>query len=337
MDPDGGWVHLAIGAAIGGVANVWQNRKNIGNFLQGLGYFGIGAAAGALSAAIGNGVGAVLAGQSFTAGMVGTSAANAAVASLSGFTNGFLMGAASGTVGGFGTGFGNSLMQGNATGAALANGGLQGLIGGATGGLTGGLALGTKALFQGKSFWDGAHIVAVNNTVLGENVQMSRLAPVRQNSPLNCGPANGEFWDDYTGLANRDQNVLRGIMGGGDQAVNPVDFMRRIGYPADRALQANPIQIAGHLNRGGFGALSLTTGEPSLNHMVTPWRIVRQTTTRSYTWKADRIRSLYSIFGMNPANGTSGLIKTVSMNAFRQYQWFPTWPSAFLRRLIWVR
>jgi hypothetical protein len=208
-------------------------------------------------------------------------------------------------------------------------------VGGTTGGLAGGLTLGTKALFQNKSFWDGAHSVTSADRILGENTPMSRLAAVRQNSSTNCGPANGEFWDDYTGLANRDQNFYRALMGGGDQAVNPVDFMGRIGYPADGAFQARAHAIGAHLNRGGFGALSLTTEQANINHMVTPWRIVSHTTTRLYAWKPPHVNVSYSIFGMDPASGTSGLIRTVSARTFNRYQWFPTWSAAFLKWLRW--
>ena len=52
VDEDGEFIHLIIGAVVGGTINVIANWKKIdGNFWKGLGYFGVGAAAGTLSAA----------------------------------------------------------------------------------------------------------------------------------------------------------------------------------------------------------------------------------------------------------------------------------------------
>jgi hypothetical protein len=51
-----------------------MNAGNIDNFWQGLGYFGIGALAGAASAGIGAGVNVAMAGGTFGAGFMGTAA-----------------------------------------------------------------------------------------------------------------------------------------------------------------------------------------------------------------------------------------------------------------------
>ena len=73
MDPDGEWVHLLIGAIVGGVIN-WAVHGAEFSW-KGLGYFAIGAVAGALSAGIGAGVGVAVQGGSFGAGFIGTSTA----------------------------------------------------------------------------------------------------------------------------------------------------------------------------------------------------------------------------------------------------------------------
>ncbi|MCK9207461.1 MAG: FG-GAP-like repeat-containing protein, partial [Salinivirgaceae bacterium] len=52
-DPDGEFWHIVIGAAIGGVINLAMNWDNIDNFGEGLAAFGVGAGAGALTAATG--------------------------------------------------------------------------------------------------------------------------------------------------------------------------------------------------------------------------------------------------------------------------------------------
>ena len=54
-DPDGEFFHLIIGAIVGGTINLIMNSSKVDNFWQGLGYFGVGAVAGALSAGIGSG------------------------------------------------------------------------------------------------------------------------------------------------------------------------------------------------------------------------------------------------------------------------------------------
>jgi hypothetical protein len=74
-DPDGQWVHLLVGALVGGTIN-WAVHGAEFN-AKGLLAFGIGAAVGALSAGVGAGVGAALAGNAaagggFAAGFIGT-------------------------------------------------------------------------------------------------------------------------------------------------------------------------------------------------------------------------------------------------------------------------
>lgn len=50
-DEDGEWVHIVVGAVVGGVINLATNWNNLDNFGEGLASFGIGAATGALTAA----------------------------------------------------------------------------------------------------------------------------------------------------------------------------------------------------------------------------------------------------------------------------------------------
>jgi len=56
-DPDGEVAHIIIGAAVGGVLNLAMNWDNIDNFWEGAAAFGIGAGAGALTAATGGATG----------------------------------------------------------------------------------------------------------------------------------------------------------------------------------------------------------------------------------------------------------------------------------------
>ena len=120
-DPDGEREHLVIGAVIGGTINWVTHGAEFTR--EGLGYFGIGVAAGALGAGVGAGVGVAVQGGSFGAGFIGTTTAVAG--------GGFLGGAAGGFTNGFISATGNSLLAGenfgNSLVSGLKSGGIQGL------------------------------------------------------------------------------------------------------------------------------------------------------------------------------------------------------------------
>ncbi len=170
-DPDGEWIHLAIGAAIGGTINWLANGAEFN--LEGLGYFGIGAAAGALGAGIGTGMMAASAGSTFSAGFIGTQSAMTTISTS--YTSSFLSGAAIGGASGFGsgftTGFGNGLMQEQSLGDALGTGLESGAIAGASGALLGGIAGGIHAVSDGRNFLDGSYTYKspVNNNFGTQN------------------------------------------------------------------------------------------------------------------------------------------------------------------------
>jgi hypothetical protein len=167
-DPDGEWIHLVIGAVIGGTVNVLFNWNNIENFEQALGYFGVGAVAGALGAGVGSGISSALAGGSFGAGFIGSSAAMTASSS---FITGAAIGGGAGFSSCFTIGFGNDLMKGNSFGHALGQGGIHGLIGAASGALIGGIAGGIDASKAGRDFWDGFdYQKALDNAVAADGI-----------------------------------------------------------------------------------------------------------------------------------------------------------------------
>jgi hypothetical protein len=166
-DPDGEWVHLLIGALVGGAMNLMMNAAHIESgwtgVWQGVGYFAVGAVAGALSAGIGAGVSsAIISPGTFASGFVsGTSALNGAVAT--GFFSGAAIGGSAGLAGGFVHGFGNGLIQNNGNFLeSLKQGGIQGgtglLSGLIIGGLLGGIDASTHTDKLGNKldFWTGA-------------------------------------------------------------------------------------------------------------------------------------------------------------------------------------
>ena len=184
VDPDGEWVHIVIGAIIGGAINLVSNWNNIDNVWEGLAAFGAGAAQGALTATLGPtgaliggaitgatnniiaqtnndaglntvnwgqvGVGAFVGGLS---GAVGYAAGEWASSNLGGvIINGFHVSA-------------NSIIGGAITG------GVGGAVGGYAGGfsagllMTGDLSAAHKAGVSG--FWMGAGIGASAGAVRG--------------------------------------------------------------------------------------------------------------------------------------------------------------------------
>jgi len=117
-------VAAIVGGAIGGVANVATNWKQIKQegLWSGVKAFGVGAGAGALAGAGGAWLAPAAVGGSFSA-TVGSFAANGAV---------------SGAIGGAFGGFGNSLaLHNNGFGQALGDGALGGLLGAAGGAVLG--------------------------------------------------------------------------------------------------------------------------------------------------------------------------------------------------------
>jgi RHS repeat-associated protein len=134
IDPDGESVLLAT-VLFAGWLNLAMNAHKADNVWQGLGYFAVGAGA----AALGAGVGQVVAGAVGTIGFVG----------------GALTGAAGGFAGGLVSGTGNAWLGGANFGDGLMSGLQTGAIGGLTGGLIGGISGGIHAARHGGNFWTG--------------------------------------------------------------------------------------------------------------------------------------------------------------------------------------
>jgi hypothetical protein len=146
-DPDGEWIHLVIGAAIGGISNVAFNWKKIDNFWQGLGYFGVGAAAGFIGGYAGGAVSGAL-GVSSTFG--GSIAYGAISGAASGFSSGFISGA------------GNAWMSGSSFGRGLQSGFISGGFGALGGAVIGGAVSGIRYQKQYFSFRKGCLELGVN-------------------------------------------------------------------------------------------------------------------------------------------------------------------------------
>lgn len=196
-DPSGDYVHLIIGAAIGGVVN-WAMHGAQFN-AQGLGYFAIGAVTGALAAGIGAGVGAALAGTTAAGGGFAAGFWGSSTLSSTGFIAGAAAGSAAGFAGGFTSGFSNAMLgqQGFHTAwhSALKEGGIAGLSGGIIGGVAGGI----QSALKGGGFFESGTI----STIRVEH----EIAKIQQDGMWDCLPACGES------ISGIPQSDIRGWFG----------------------------------------------------------------------------------------------------------------------------
>ena len=146
-DPNGEWIHIAIGAVIGGVINVAMNWDNIDSFGEGLASFGVGAVVGGATAACGTcggaaaiaiGGGALMGATNNVIGQTGNGVGVGDVDWNSTIQSGFI-GGVSGGAGSVAGQYANKVF-----GAVIINGlkvtspVLQGTINGAVGGAVGG-------------------------------------------------------------------------------------------------------------------------------------------------------------------------------------------------------
>ena len=161
-DPDGEWIHIVIGAIVGGVVN-WATHGCDFTW-EGLGYFGVGVLAGAASAAVGGGVSSALAGGSFWAGAAGTS-----TVATTGFCGGAVVGAATGGTSGFIIGAGNGAIDGNSFKDCFISGFDYSWKGALTGAVAGGIQGGIDAVVHKQNFWTGAKKQDIVFQIDGDN------------------------------------------------------------------------------------------------------------------------------------------------------------------------
>ena len=142
-DPDGDFIHILIGAAIGGTINllVKAAQGKIGSFSDGLKAFGVGAVAGGAAAATGGAALAYtgLSGAGVFGGAVAGFTGSAAASPILGAGNGIFFGDPYSI-----QQFGTDLVIGTVTG---------GIIGGVTAGIKGNTILTDRTLEPGESIW----------------------------------------------------------------------------------------------------------------------------------------------------------------------------------------
>ena len=238
VDPDGEFVWFVVAAAvIGGGLNVYQNWDNIGSFWQGLQYFGVGAASGALST---TGPAGWFAGG-FITGAGNTALGGGGVGNIlqMGFVGGF-SGLAGGVAGQWASKAGISVAL---NGLDIYSPVLTGALGGAVGGLAGGFAGGfTANLLLGGNFstaWNAGKQGAMSG--LGTGVAVGTISAGVHAYKQGLNPITGKprvggltiadrqrvvgSLDERSGLKTLDE-INRPLSKGGTRYPNGIKSMK---------------------------------------------------------------------------------------------------------------
>jgi len=260
-DPDGQWIHLAVGAVIGGVTNWVANGAKFN--MKGLGHFGVGALAGALSAGIGAGVNVAMAGGSFAAGFAGTAGgiastgfvAGAATGAAAGFTNGLISGTGNGLLGG--SSFGNSLAAG------LTSGVKQGMIGGLSGGILGGIDALTKDVnfFSGKATFDIPAGGAAGTPGVGFNGKLDAKFAGKFEGINVYESAQLGYGQNSAGITLPGKGIF---VGKGAFSLDPSNFLLK--HEFGHILQARLIGNVDFYSKIGVSSLSSATRHGFMGH-----------------------------------------------------------------------
>lgn len=217
VDKNGEFIHIIIGAAIGGIINftVKAVQGKIHNFGDGFAAFGIGAAAGAFGAFTG-GLAFVAAGGSLSVAGAG----------------GFIAGAAGGLAGSVTAApiqsAGNSLYFGD---PFLKPKDL--LYSAALGALTGGAINGTIAAFNGCNFWNGDMIASGRGTFSFNNTSITeKTTAVSPNGKSEITP------DPLPAPASADQSTTNSTMSNSPSSA-PLDKVREMAEKLQPGLNDN--------------------------------------------------------------------------------------------------
>ena len=218
VDENGEFWWIVAAAVIGGAVNVAIHSDQINSVGAFFGYFGVGAAAGALGAVTGGAI----------AGAVG---------GLSGVAGGAIIGAGSGAASGAVFGAGNAAMAGGNFGDIL-SGGLSGAASGAlSGAVTGGAFGGAVSYFKGQNVWTGADVAAgrsqfsFKNTPVAGGVKAPKVAVEPDVMPKATEPSKpvGNATNEYSITTN-------------DKISTPV-------MEGEKSLSLRPLKIEGYNSR----------------------------------------------------------------------------------------
>lgn len=315
-DYDGEWLHIVVGAILGGAINWAINGFQFN--AQGLAYFGVGALAGGLAAMGAGGMSSVLGGGTFAAGAWGTAAAQVAVTS---FAHGAAIGAVAGFAGGFATGIGNSLIEGKNMGESFKNGISSSIFGAISGAVIGGVVGGIDASLDGRRFFDGA---TITSKTAGPTTYT--LGDFQQNFDASCTPTSGACINQSFGGSMTEQQAMSILpsdyrnYGVGDEPYwkafatkTNLHFQKLAGGQETAAslfYDFNTFNTNGYFSNSRF-ALSTS------NHSIVLRSITQQTITKING--AVNFKYFYNV--MDPAIGRTNTYSASSIiNVFRLYK-----------------
>lgn len=285
-DPTGEFFHIIIGAAIGGAVNLISGlvSHKVDNVGKGFAYFGIGALAGAASAAVGGGLSSAMAGTGFSAGFSGSAAAASATSC---FASGAAIGGACGAISGSVTGLGNTLVDGGGIGRAVGQMHLQGLIDGASGAVVGGVAGEMIATNNDRNFWNGKP-----NKLLGE---IDYHLPFCPNEGSNdCFVKSVESIETTFGPNHSTATDIRQKIGKTNNELITITDMKDVGY--DIIIPArNTEQSYEALRKYNIRAFHATAWGDGTGHMTAVNKI--------QLWQRSNGKTYYRLFTMDSAQG----------------------------------
>jgi|GEM_PF-2231390 len=297
-DPSGEFIHLIIGAAIGGVFNWLANGAQFN--AAGLGHFGVGALAGGLGAGIGAGFGALASRTSF-------SFMSSAALGAQGFGAGAAVGFGTGFTGGLVTGTGNSLIQGENIGKALSQGFNSALLGGTLGGFAGGITGGIRAARGGRDFWTGGYKKQVNDVILAD-ANLPAIQQVGKNDCLGAGlqsadeSLGGNFiqqdargWHNHNGPLSDIPTVAR-YAKENNRIYNVLRFSDRTNLTDN---------MVDRINSGQKILLNLRVSGQQVGHTVGINKVIERTI--SYAPGLQTTSTIYQI--MDPAYGSYSTVR----------------------------
>jgi RHS repeat-associated protein len=192
-DPDGEWIHILIGAVIGGIINTATHWNQIHNFWDGVKAFGVGAAGGALVAATGGAALTALGG-------------GAAAVGGGGFIAGSLSAGVGYTFGSMVTSIGNNMFFGDPMPTAK-----QFVTGMGISMLTAGVFQGVNASLHGRNFFTGNLPISMPSPIpmpaLSYNSPESKLNTDGMRTQLLDMPAGRTMEQEFQNLSLKLPNI----------------------------------------------------------------------------------------------------------------------------------
>ena len=285
VDENGEWIHILIGAIIGGIGNLIANWGNCESIWEYFAAFGIGAAVGALSA-VG---GAWVAGVTKAAGVFAGAAIGAATGAVTGAASGYLLNGINNIVSG--ENFNHNWKS------TVLSGALWGAIGGAVSGAIRGYSFAKE---NGANPW--------TNKIEGTDQVYERAVksgiPTQTNPEEYCYAHSSAYAD--AGHGNHSVNDFiqanDGLKGSDVSALEKLSGAKLVAQGEMGELTKTAQSVGGALANPKMEILATIPGGDGKNHWVNVYKIVTATKLSSFGGKTIT-GAITSIGYWNPATG----------------------------------